>query len=99
MDELWLRLSKAFLDKDEASARKTALRAFGHEEPGDLLWEWIGVSPEQFEIENGVLTISIGGEFGFITIKHRLDENDRLAIIQDTIKQLQKFKTAIEAVK
>jgi hypothetical protein len=98
MGELYASIQPNYLEKNKEAAKKRWLKEvdstgatyYFPDEEGEI---------QEFNFENGQMNISIDTPLGFFSIRFTPDSNDYAKMITEVVKQFNKFKTAIEALK
>ena len=90
-----------WLDKDEFESRSKQVLEISKKELELKGYYFPEISGEltEFAIENGKITLELSmGELGWFSTEIPIDEGITVEIIKETIKRLNKFRAAIEAL-
>jgi hypothetical protein len=99
MTELYVSLNGKVIDKERKEANLRAQKAEGEDETNDLLWPEVEATVQSFEVKEGILSINFDSELGYFSFHYNVDKDDRIEMLEDSIRLINKFKAAIEALK
>lgn len=98
MTQLYVSLNHDFLEQTKLEANKAAVKEMG-EPTKDYRWPDLDATCPEFGIEEGELHIAFDCDLGYFSFHYDLDKKDRIEMLEDSIRLINKFKAALEALK
>lgn len=95
---MWISINGKFFDKTRVEANKQSQKDVG-EKTDEMTWSALESSCEEFEIKDGTLKISFSNDLGYFGFEYDLEKPDRIAMLEDSIRLITKFKAVLEALK
>jgi hypothetical protein len=98
MADMWISIKDDFFEKTRLEANKQEVKDLG-ESSKDMCWAELESSIEAFEIRDGTLHLAFDNDLGYFSFNYDLNKDDRIHLLEDSIRLISKFKTALEALK